>query len=126
MPRTGASLRRFPSDTDRLSGLRRRAAASENVDTLRRAISAALEIVWTAPELRGEIDGFVARINEKIERLAALRPKRPHTGQPNGSVAGTTIRMVIGPWRVDARGVRSRVIWNANDGPVPPPLVVPA
>jgi hypothetical protein len=126
MPRAGAPQRRFPSDGERLTDLRRRAAASENIDTLRRTVGDAIDLGWTSPQLRGEIDAFIGRANEKIERLVAVRPRRSHARQPNGGAPGVTIRMRISEWSTDARGIRSRVCWNSADGlspptPMPPP-----
>jgi hypothetical protein len=113
---------------ERLGSLRRRCAASEGFETLRRIAEDAQELSWVAPQsLRGEIADFIDRLRSKRERLAgATAPKRLRAVQlPSHASAGMTIQTTVGPWTTDEFGNRSRLVWNLADGPVPPSPQIP-
>jgi hypothetical protein len=121
MPRTAIQ----PTAAEQLARLRRRAAATDNAGTLAQIGRDAEELRWVAAEsLYVEIDAFVARLQDKIERLpgAASKPKRQaaavHITDRNGAMS-PSIRMIVSPWTIDAEGVRGRVLYRADD--VPPP-----
>jgi hypothetical protein len=115
-----------------LASLRRRCAATENRDSLRRVEEDASSLRWVVPErLRAEIDNVVARARAKRERIAAAAPPKRPRKQPArwpcaaGQSPGTTIQMIVGPWETDEHGNKSRVVWSVADGPTPPTPPVP-
>jgi hypothetical protein len=79
------------SDGDRLQDMRRRLAATENQDTLRRIAVDVSELAMTAPEnLLGDIGDVVDRAAEKIERLSpskAPRIRSPKQRKPTAVAA---------------------------------------
>jgi hypothetical protein len=116
MPRAAIEL----THDEQLAHLRRRAAKSENVDTLRRVLSDAEELGWVARESL-DVGAFVARLQDKIERIApraASKEKRlaasVHLTDRNAAMS-PSIRMIVSPWTIDAEGVRGRVLYRADD-----------
>ena len=112
---------------ERLQGLRKRCAGSENIETLKRVLGEASELASVAPEhLLGDIGDFTDRVHEKIDRLApATVPKAVSVKPPPHRVGFnaqgfSTISMRISEWTVDEYGNRSRVAWNRADGMSPP------
>jgi hypothetical protein len=122
MPRSAAEL----THAEQLARLRKRCAASENIETLRRIAEDAQELSWIAPDSL-DVGAFVDRLRDKIGRLApskdTTKPKRQAAQvSPTGRGASMSpaIDMRISEWTIDEHGNRSRVAWNRADGAVPP------
>jgi hypothetical protein len=102
---------------------------SESVDTLRRVLSDAEELLWVA---RSGLDvgAFIGRVRAKIDCLAPMSPKaaserrkrRAAQVRTSDRVAAQSpgITMVVGKWETDENGVVGRVLWNSADGLSPP------
>jgi hypothetical protein len=106
------------SDAETLARLRRRAAKTENVGTLRHIADETSDLAGIAPEcLLSDVADFQDRIAAKIERLGgkAVSRRQQSADQPS-RLAGPAIRMCVTPW-VEENGVRSRMIYSASDVP---------
>lgn len=118
------------TDRERLDHLRRRLAAAERVSVVQR-VQADVNVFSEGVNegLLCDVADLQDRCAAKAERLGgAPAPKQSRKvalllllPRPSGGPPAPAIEMVIGPWTVDAEGVRGRQIWNRQDGMSPPP-----
>jgi hypothetical protein len=115
------------TDRRQLDIVRHALAGTEDAKQLRALASVASELSATADDgILDEVADLVDRIFEKAERIGCdllpVRPSPVRCSTPSGGVAWVPmVKMVVGEWETDSNGVRSRKLWNAADGPVPPP-----
>ena len=104
--------------SQRLQELRRRLAVSENLEVITDIRRAARRFAERT-DLREAFAIPVVGCDEKRGASAPLR-RRSVRRLPPTSTTSPGIEMKIGAWAIDEFGNRSRVIWNAADGPTPP------
>jgi hypothetical protein len=106
--------------SQRLQELRRRLAASENLEVITDIRRAARHFAERT-DLREAFAMLVAGCDEKQRRVrAALATRRQALAADSAFTMSPGIEMKVGAWVIDEFGNRSRVIWNAADGPTPP------
>jgi hypothetical protein len=106
--------------SQRLQELRRRLAASENLEVITDIRRAARHFAERT-DLREAFAMLVVGCDEKRRRIrAALATQRQALAADCAFTMSPGIEMKIGAWAIDEFGNRSRVIWNAADGPTPP------
>ena len=106
--------------SQRLQELRRRLAASENLEVITDIRRAATRFAERT-DLREAFAMLVAGCDEKRRRIrAASATRRQALAAGCAFTMSPGIEMKIGAWAIDEFGNRSRVIWNSADGPTPP------
>ena len=110
------------TDGRQIEILRHALASTEDARKLRAASSCVSELAETVAEkLLGEVADLQDRCHEKLTRLGVpVLVRRASPPQEGGHVVSPAIKMQLSDWVVDELGVRSRILWNASDGPVPP------
>jgi hypothetical protein len=102
--------------SQRLQELRRRLAASENLEVITDVRRAARRFAERT-DLREAFAMLVAGCDEKRRRIrAASATQRQALAAGCAFTMSPGIEMKIGAWAIDEFGHRSRVIWNAADG----------
>jgi hypothetical protein len=107
------------TDAEMLERLRRRAAKTENLGTLRHIADETSDLAGIAPEcLLSDIADCQDRIQTKILSLGGTPvPRRPRGVVHNGVGNSPQVKMIIGQWTVDEFGNRSRQVYADPDGP---------
>jgi hypothetical protein len=107
------------SEVEILQRLRRRAAKTENLQTLRHIADEVSVLAGIAPEsLLGDIGDLQDRLCDRVERLGGNAvPRRPRCVVHNSIHGSPQVRMIIEPWTVDEFGNQSRRIFADPNGP---------
>jgi hypothetical protein len=110
------------SDAETLQRLRKRAARTEILGTLRNLADETSELAAIAPEsLLGDIADFQDRLAAKIEALGGIAvAKRSKTVAHNGAGISPQVTMTVSAWSVDEFGNQSRTISGVEDQAPPP------